>query len=92
MRAPAHLDRLLEALESELLDARDEEVLQALHDLGMDPKMRGSVAFFGLKSALPSRLEDFFDLEQLDAPTRAKLQPWLKRLEDAKRFKGPRSE
>lgn len=43
------LERILEALERELVEATDEEVLAAAHDLGMKPQMKGSAAFLGLR-------------------------------------------
>lgn len=67
------LDRMLQALEQELLMASDEEVLEAAKELGMDPGMKGSAAFIGLKYPAMPRLEDFFDLpairELLQAPS-----------------------
>lgn len=39
---------LLAALERELTDATDEEVLEAARDLRMEPTMKGSAAFFGI--------------------------------------------
>jgi hypothetical protein len=42
------LDGLLDALEQELTEATDEEILAAAGDLGMDPAMKGSAAFFGV--------------------------------------------
>lgn len=42
------LDGLLDALEQELTDATDEEILAAASDLGMNPAMKGSAAFFGV--------------------------------------------
>lgn len=41
-------ERLLVALERELIAATDEEVLEAASDLGMNPAMKGSAAFFGV--------------------------------------------
>jgi hypothetical protein len=41
-------ERLLAALEQELITATDEEVVQAASDLGMNPAMKGSAAFFGV--------------------------------------------
>lgn len=58
------LERLLNALAEDLAEASDEEVLQACADLGMNPEMRGSAAFFGLKGASVS-VEEFFDLDEL---------------------------
>ena len=54
------LTRLLEALGQELIDASDEEIMAAAKDLGMDPKMRGSAAFAGLKYPFKAQLSDFF--------------------------------
>jgi hypothetical protein len=42
------LERLLVALERDLLDATDEEILAAARELGMNPAMKGSAAFFGV--------------------------------------------
>jgi hypothetical protein len=41
-------ERLLAALERELIAATDEEILEAASDLGMNPAMKGSAAFFGV--------------------------------------------
>jgi hypothetical protein len=45
----AALARIVSALGQELLDASDEEILAAAKDLGMNPGMKGSAAFLGLK-------------------------------------------
>jgi hypothetical protein len=42
------LEGLLDALEQELTEATDEEILAAASDLGMNPAMKGSAAFFGV--------------------------------------------
>jgi hypothetical protein len=39
---------LLFALERDVLEASDEEILAAARELGMDPTMKGSAAFFGV--------------------------------------------
>jgi hypothetical protein len=57
------LDRLLEALGQELIDASDEEIIEAARSLGMDPKTRGSAAFAGLRYPSKPQFSDFFDLE-----------------------------
>lgn len=41
-------EQLLLALERELIGATDEEILEAARELGMNPGMRGSSAFFGV--------------------------------------------
>jgi hypothetical protein len=57
------LDRVLEALGQDLIEASDEEIIQAAKDLGMDPTMRESAAFRGLKYPATPQLSDFFELE-----------------------------
>jgi hypothetical protein len=42
------LERLLLALERDAIDASDEELLAAARELGMNPAMKGSAAFFGI--------------------------------------------
>ncbi len=69
------LERILDALEHELVAASDADILEAANDLGMKPQMKGSAAFIGLRypSAMP-RAEDFFDaqwmLQLLNDPRR----------------------
>lgn len=41
-------EALLAALERELAEATDEEILEAASDLRMNPAMKGSAAFFGI--------------------------------------------
>jgi hypothetical protein len=55
-RANAALERLLLALECELLEATDEEVLAAARELGMNPAMKGSAAFFGVTKLVRPRI------------------------------------
>ena len=55
------LERILEALERELVEATDAEILEAAHDLGMKPEMQGSAAFLGLRYPGTRRREEFFD-------------------------------
>ena len=47
-RANLTLERLLAALERELLEATDAEILAAAKELGIDPTMKGSSALFGV--------------------------------------------
>jgi cobalamin biosynthesis protein CbiG len=56
------LNRILDALERELIDASDEEILEAAKDLGMNPLMKGSAAFLGLHTF---SFAEFFDSEAL---------------------------
>ena len=53
-RPEVSLEQVLTALERELIDATDEEVLAAAAELGMNPSMKGSAAFLGVKSPLIS--------------------------------------
>lgn len=54
------LERLLEALERELVAASDAEIIAAANDLGMQPHMKGSAAFMGLKYPMRPRFDYFF--------------------------------
>jgi hypothetical protein len=58
----AAFERVLEALAEELIESTDDELLEAARDLGMDPTMRGSAAFIGLKYPALPRPSDFFEL------------------------------
>jgi hypothetical protein len=55
------LTRVLMALERELIEATDEEVVGAAKDLGMDLQMQGSAAFMGLRYPAVAKLSDWFD-------------------------------
>jgi hypothetical protein len=59
----AALTRLLDALEMILIESTEEEIMQAATDLGMNPQMKGSAAFAGIKYRTPPRLSDFYDVE-----------------------------
>lgn len=48
VRADLQLERLLLGLEREITEATDEEILAAARELGMNPAMKGSAAFFGV--------------------------------------------
>jgi hypothetical protein len=43
------LERLLERLSTDLVEATDSELLEACADLGIKPELKGSIAFLGLK-------------------------------------------
>ena len=59
------LNRVLAGLEKELVEATDEEIVQAAEDLGMNVKMKGSAAFIGVKYTFPKRFADIFDVAEL---------------------------
>lgn len=67
-------ERLLIALERELIEATDEEILEAARDLRMNPEMRGSAAFIGLLHAPRSPLEPDAPSESWSTP-RARRKP-----------------
>jgi hypothetical protein len=52
VRPDVGLERLLDGLERELLAAPDEEFVAGARDLGMNPEMKGSAAFVGVKTYL----------------------------------------
>ena len=61
------LQRLLVALESELLQASDAEVRQAAGDLGIKPDMKGSIAWMGILFPGKMRSGEVFDRDAIDA-------------------------
>jgi hypothetical protein len=72
-RRVAAFERVLEALAQELVESTDDELLEAARELGMEPTMRGSAAFIGLRYPAIPRLSDFFELpaaHPLAIPTR----------------------
>ena len=56
VRPDVGLERLIHGLEQELLEAADEEFTSGAHDLGMNPEMKGSAAFWGVKDVSPQLL------------------------------------
>lgn len=74
-RPEMSLSRLLDAFEQELIDASDEEIMAAAADLGMNPAMRGSAAFAGVKYPTNPRYADFF----------YGIEPWLGAQPDGER-------
>jgi hypothetical protein len=61
------LARISVGLECELLAASDDEILQAAEDLGMNPTMKGSAAFAGVKYPAGARqFRDFFGITDWD--------------------------
>jgi hypothetical protein len=86
------LERILIALESDVIDATDEELLTAARELGMNPSMKGSAAFFGVTRPAGLRSWPREIGEQKNAPlgprrtkgddkpieaTRAQVHSWL---------------
>jgi hypothetical protein len=59
----AALDRILDAVARELVGVSDDEILAAAKDLGMDPMMKGSAAFIGLRIPALAHYTDFFESE-----------------------------
>jgi hypothetical protein len=59
------LTRILDALGQELIDASDDEIMEAAKELGMDPHMKGSAAFLGLTFPTRVNISDVFDLEAI---------------------------
>ncbi len=86
----AALERIIDALAEDLIESTDEELLQAARDLGMDPTMRGSAAFVGIKYPATWRYSDFFEVPiRQPEPVRADEGP--KALSPAsKRLRGPK--
>jgi len=67
------LERVLDALAQEAIEASDEEIAEVATDLRMDLNSRESAAFAGLTYFSRPQLADFFDIElpkSLEAPER----------------------
>lgn len=62
------LEHLLAALERELIEATDEEILEAARDLGMNPAMKGSAAFFGIATVFCPPFQPGEPWEPSDSP------------------------
>lgn len=58
----ASLSRILDAFEQEILEAPEEEIIEAAEELGMEPEMKGSAAFIGLKYAFGIRGEGICEM------------------------------
>jgi hypothetical protein len=73
----AALGRILDQLDRELIEASDEDILEAARDLGMNPMMKGSAAFLGLQVPAMANFADFFDREALRSVQRkaARVKP-----------------
>jgi hypothetical protein len=56
VRPDVGLEKVIHGLERELLEAADEEFMAGARDLGMNPDMKGSAAFIGVKDMSPQLL------------------------------------
>jgi hypothetical protein len=71
------LARIRDELERELLAASDEEIMDAARELGMNPTMKGSAAFAGVKYPFdPGTFADFFGSYEVGT---AQESAWLTR-------------
>jgi hypothetical protein len=61
--AETALERILDALKQELIDASDREIHEAARELGMDLAMKASAAYAGLTYPSKAQLMDFFEFE-----------------------------
>jgi hypothetical protein len=68
------LERVLLALEREVLQASDEEVRHAALDLGIDPDTKGSIAWIGITFPAKMRVEEVFDIQALRERFRQRLK------------------
>ena len=57
------LTRILEALEQELLQASDEEIMTVAKELGMNPAMKGSAAFADIRYGVALRRTVIYGIE-----------------------------
>jgi hypothetical protein len=57
------LERTLDALALDLVDVSDEEIMEAAKELGMNPMMKGSAAFLGLRIPAIAEFSEFFESE-----------------------------
>ncbi|MFL6605587.1 MAG: hypothetical protein ACJ8R9_30205 [Steroidobacteraceae bacterium] len=64
-------ERLLVALERDLLDATNEEILTVVNELGMKPDMKGSIALLGVTFAVQLKDQDNNSGRQTKKATRA---------------------
>jgi hypothetical protein len=87
----AALGRILDQLDRELIEASDEDILEAARDLGMNPMMKGSAAFLGLHVPAMAQFADFFDRDALSLlsvrSARQTIAPQSERKRKARRLK-----
>ena len=92
----AALGRMLDQLDRELIEASDEDILEAARDLGMNPMMKGSAAFIGLRVPAMAQFADFFDSDALKnvlsiRAAQQSLAPESERQRKARRLKPEKS-
>ncbi len=58
IRPELGFERLLAALERDLLDATNEEIMAVANELGMKPSMKGSIALLGVTFAAQLKDQD----------------------------------
>jgi hypothetical protein len=92
----AALGRMLDQLDRELIEASDEDILEAARDLGMNPLMKGSAAFIGLRVPAMAQFADFFDSDALRSvlsirSAQQSLAPESERQRKARRLKPEKS-
>ena len=92
----AALGRMLDQLDRELIEASDEDILEAARDLGMNPLMKGSAAFIGLRVPAMAQFADFFDSDALRSvlsmrSAQQSLAPEAERQRKARRLKPEKS-
>jgi hypothetical protein len=79
MKGPAaevtRLTRILDDLDQELVDASDEDVMQAAADLGMNPKMKGSAAYLGVCYPTKELMKEFFELVAMHRRAKLEAEP-----------------
>jgi hypothetical protein len=63
-------ERLLAALERDVLDATDEEILAVANELGMKPGMKGSIALLGVTFMVQLKDQDNSGRQTKKAPSR----------------------
>jgi hypothetical protein len=83
-------------LDRELIAASDEDILEAARDLGMNPMMKGSAAFIGLRVPALAQFADFFDSDALRSvlsirSAQQSLAPESERQRKARQLKPKRS-
>jgi hypothetical protein len=87
----AALGRILDQMDRELIEASDEDILEAARDLGMNPLMKGSAAFLGLQFF---SFAEFFESDGLKSllQERAALKAAAPQMASKRTARRPKSE